>query len=128
MNKVILKGRVVKQPEIRYGNHGEEAMCFAKFTLAVEDRTWKESDNKFHVDYILVSVMGKLAELVERTVTKGKELVLMGKWRTTSYEKDGKTFYTQYLFLEELEYCGKKTDTPMDFLFIPETDEDLPFK
>lgn len=131
MNKVILKGRTTKLPEIRY-SEGSEPVCYARFTLAVEDRSWK-LEGKFHVDYISCYAMGKLAELIEKSVGKGQELLLSGKWRTSSYEKDGKTIYTQSMFIQEMEYCGKKADSPApyddSFMNIPEgLDEELPFK
>ena len=132
MNKVILKGRTTKVPEIRHSQNGED-MCFARFTLAVEDRSWKQEDGKFHVDYISCQAVGKLAELIERSVKKGQELLLCGKWRTDSYKKDEKTIYVQYLFVQELYYCGKKEDSPRtfddSFMVIPEgIDDELPFK
>lgn len=131
MNKVILKGRTTKEPEIRYSQNSE-TMCCARFTLAVEDRSWKQEDGKSHVDYISCQAVGKLAELIERSVGKGQELLLCGKWRTGSYEKDGKTIYTQNLFVQELYYCGKKEDSPMpyndSFMNIPEGFDGLPFK
>lgn len=132
MNKVILKGRTTKVPEIRY-SEGSEPVCYARFTLAVEDRSWKLEEGKFHVDYISCYAMGKLAELIEKSVGKGQELLLSGKWRTSSYEKDGKTIYTQSMFIQEMEYCGKKADSPApyddSFMNIPEgLDEELPFR
>ena len=55
------------------------------------------------------------------------------KWRTSSYEKDGKTVYTQSMFIQEMEYCGKKADSPApyddSFMNIPEgLEEELPFR
>lgn len=128
MNKVIIKGRTTKVPEIKYSD-GNEPICYARFTMAVEDRSWKEADDKFHVDYIPCFTMGKLAELVERTVGKGQELLLSGKWRSSSYEKDGKTIYTQTLFVQELEFCGKKADNSAPYIVdIPDyPDGELPF-
>lgn len=130
MNKVILKGRTTKAPEIKYSN-GTDPMCYARFNLAVEDRSWKETEDKFHVDYISCFAMGNLAELIERSITKGQELLLCGKWRTSSYEKDGQKFYTQTLFIQELYYCGKKSDKPNsfeDFMIPPEMEEEMPFR
>lgn len=132
MNKVILKGRTTKLPEIRY-SEGNEPMCYARFTLAVEDRSWKLEEVKFHTDYIYCYAIGKLAELIEKSVGKGQELLLSGKWRTSSYEKDGKTVYTQSMFIQEMEYCGKKADSPASFddsfMNIPDgLDEELPFR
>ena len=128
MNKVIIKGRTTKVPEIKYSD-GNEPVCYARFTMAVEDRSWKEADDKFHVDYIPCFTMGKFAELVDRTVGKGQELLLMGKWRSSSYEKDGKTIYTQTLFVQELEFCGKKADNSVPYIVdIPDyPDGELPF-
>ena len=128
MNKVIIKGRTTKVPEIKYSD-GNEPICYARFTMAVEDRNWKEADDKFHVDYISCFTMGKLAELVERIVGKGQELLLSGKWRSSSYEKDGKTIYTQTLFVQELEFCGKKVDNSAPYIVdIPDyLDGELPF-
>ena len=128
MNKVIIKGRTTKVPEIKYSD-GNEPICYARLTMAVEDRSWKEADDKFHVDYIPCFTMGKLAELVERTVGKGQELLLSGKWRSSSYEKDGKTIYTQTLFVQELEFCSKKADNSAPYIVdIPDyPDGELPF-
>ena len=136
MNKVILKGRTTKAPETKHRS-GEEGTCYATFTLAVEDRNWKiseeGSDTKYHVDYISCYTIGKLAQLVKSYVGKGQELLLSGKWRTSSYEKDGKTIYTQNMFIQELYFCGKKADNPNpssdSFMNIPDDmDADLPFR
>ncbi len=131
MNKVILKGRLTRNPDVRYTN-SNEPVCVARFTLAVEDRSWKLEEGKYHVDYISCYAMGKLAELIEKSVGKGQELLLSGKWRTSSYEKDGKPVYSQSMFIQELEYCGKKADNPApyddSFMNIPEGFDDLPFK
>lgn len=130
MNKVILKGRTTKVPEIKYSN-ASEPVCYARFTLAVEDRSWKIEDNKYHTDFISCYANGKCAELLERSVGKGQELLIYGKWRTSSYEKDGETIYTQNMYVQEVYYCGKKADSPApydnSFLDIP-LDEELPFK
>ena len=131
MNKVILKGRTTKLPLVRYTDD-KEPLCCARLTLAVEDRSWKEADDKFHVDYIPCFSIGKLAELIEKSVGKGQELVLCGKWRSSSYKKDGETIYTQTLFVQELYFCGKKADSPVpyddSFMDIPDyADGELPF-
>lgn len=129
MNKVIQKGRTTKKPVISYD--GES--CVARFTLAVEDRSYKLEDGKCHVDYIPCFTIGKLAGLIDAHVSKGMELLLVGKWRTSSYEKNGKTNYTQALFIQELYFCGKRADNPQQqqeiFMNIPEElDEELPFR
>ena len=131
MNKVILKGRTTRTPEIKYFDDAD-VKCYARFTLAVEDRSWKLEDDKFHVDYIGCYAAGKLAEIIERCVGKGQEILICGKWRTGSYEKDGEKVYTNSLFIQELEFCGKKSDNPNnqepDFSFMDGVnDDDLPF-
>lgn len=129
MNKVILKGRTTKKPQVSY----DGTSCCARFTLAVEDRSYKLEDGKCHVDFISCFIIGKLAELIDTHVSKGQELLLVGKWRTSSYEKNGKTTYTHGFFIQELYFCGKKADNPQQqqeiFMNIPEElDEELPFR
>jgi len=132
MNKVILKGRTTKIPELKYAENSEQPMCHAGFTPAVEDRGWKEADDKYHVDFIRCYAIGKIAELLGRTVGKGQELAIVGKWRTSGYEKDGRKIHTNTLFVQELYYCGRKADSPApyddSFMNIPdEFDSELPF-
>jgi single-strand DNA-binding protein len=132
MNKIILKGRVTAEPVIRYGNE-KEHICYARFNIAVEDRTWKDENDKSHVDYIPCKAIGKLGELVETHLFKGKEVLLCGKMQSGSYEKDKKKVYTLDLLVQELEFCGKKegldTDMEGNFMNIPEgIDEELPFR
>jgi len=129
MNKVIQKGRTTKKPQVSYDGDS----CVARFTLAVEDRSYKLEDGKCHVDYIPCFTIGKLAELIDIHVSKGQELLLVGKWRSSFYEKGGKTIYTQGFFIQELFFCGKKTDNPQQeqeiFMNIPDDlDDELPFK
>lgn len=131
MNKVILKGRLTKDPEVRYGGDANQT-CFARWSLAVEDRTWKEEDGKCHVDFIPCKAIGKAAEIAEQHLSKGKEILLFGKMQSGKYEKDGKTIFTLEMFVQEIEFCGKKEgygpSYEGDFMSIPDGIEDeLPF-
>lgn len=109
MNKVILKGRVTAEPNIRTHKTGDKEQTFTTFTLAVEDRTFKEGD-VYHVDWIQCNASGKLAEIIEKNIVKGQELLVSGKYRTGKYvNKDGETVYTNAVFLQELYFCGKKS-------------------
>lgn len=117
MNKVILKGRVTAEPSIRSHKTGDKEQTFSTFTLAVEDRTFKEGES-FHVDWIQCNATGKLAEIIDKNVKKGQELLVSGKYRTGKYvNKDKETVYTNSIYLQELYFCGKKTnnDAKEDF-------------
>ncbi|SEW31836.1 single-stranded DNA-binding protein [[Clostridium] fimetarium] len=106
MNKSILKGRFVKNPEVSY-SEGIEPVCFARFSIAVEDRGRKDND-KYHVDYVPCIAIGKTAEIIEAHCIKGQEILLFGKIQTGTYEKDGTKHYTVDFCVQELEFCGKK--------------------
>lgn len=124
MNKVILKGRLTKEPEIRYSS-GEKPQTFATVTLAVEDRTYKDGDG-WHVDWIQCNATGQLAKIIEKNISKGQELLIAGKYRTGKYtNKNNETVYTNSVFIQELYFCGKKSDTSSSdaFVDIPEGEE-----
>lgn len=131
MNKAIFKGRLTRDPDIRYGADDNHT-AYARFTIAVTDRKWKVDENNFHTDFIPCKAIGKVAELAETNLCKGKEMLLYGKMQSGSYEKDGKTIYTLNFLVQEIEFCGKKEDSPMPydaFMNIPEgMDEELPFR
>lgn len=105
---------------------------YARFTLAVEDRSWKLEDGKYHVDFIPCKAIGKVAEIIKTNLYKGKEILLYGKLQSGSYEKEGKTIYTLDFLVQEMEFCGKKEDSSMPydaFMNIPDDmDEELPFQ
>ena len=133
MNKVILKGRLVRDPEIRY-TAGAESKAVAKFTIAV-DRPRKK-DGEPQADFIGCTCFGKTAEMIEKYFRKGQEILLEGRWQTGSYEKDGKKVYTNDCIVDHVYFCGKKESagapepTPDDdgFMHIPDgVDEELPF-
>ena len=128
MNKVILKGRVTAEPNIRTHKNGDKEQTFATFTLAVEDRTYKEGDS-YHVDWIQCNASGALAKIIEKNVKKGQELLVAGKYRTGKYQnKDGETIYTNAVFLQELYFCGKKATNEPQEDFVDVSEEELGFK
>lgn len=130
MNKIILKGRLTRDAEISYGKD-ENHTAFARWDMAVDDRTWKQ-DGTYHTDYIPCFAVGKIAEIAEANLCKGKEVLLYGKMQSGKYtNKDNKTIYTLQMRVDEIEFCGKKTDSaPSDsFMNIPDNlDEELPFR
>ena len=134
MNKVILKGRLTKDPETKYSG-GDEPVCVSRFTLACEDRERsKDGNGNYPANFIPSICIGKLAEIVQKNLYKGKEILICGKMQSGSYtNKEGKKVYTLECFVNELEFCGKKEDFPMSygddsFMNIPEGFDDLPFK
>lgn len=139
MNKVILMGRLTRDPDIRY-SQGESATCVARFTLAV-DRRFKKQGDEQTADFINCVCFGKTAEFAEKYLIQGTKVVGCGRIQTGSYtDQEGKKVYTTDVVLEEVEFAeSKKTQqenqngsnpqtTPDGFMNIPEgIDDELPF-
>lgn len=106
MNKVILLGRIVRDPDIKY-TQGDNTMCVAKFSLAV-DRKFKQ-DGQPTADFINCVAFGKTAEVLEKYCTKGTKLVVEGRIQTGSYtNKDGQKVYTTDIAVENIEFAESK--------------------
>ena len=106
MNKVILIGRLTKDPEVRY-SQGNTSTAIARYTLAV-DRRFKK-DNEPSADFINCVVFGKAAEFTEKYLTKGSKIAVTGRIQTGSYtNKDGQTVYTTDIVVEEQEFAESK--------------------
>lgn len=102
MNKVILMGRLTRDPEVRY-SQGEQATAVARYTLAV-DRRGRSQENS--ADYIQCVAFGKAAEFAERYLHKGTKIVLTGRIQTGSYtNKDGQRVYTTDIVAEDQEFA-----------------------
>lgn len=105
MNKVILMGRLTRDPEVRY-SQGEQATAVARYTLAV-DRRGRNQENS--ADYIQCVAFGKAAEFAERYLHKGTKIVLTGRIQTGSYtNKDGQRVYTTDIVAEDQEFAESK--------------------
>lgn len=106
MNKVILMGRLTRDPEIRY-SQGERATAIAKYTLAV-DRTYKR-DGESSADFISCTVFGRGAEFAEKYLRQGTKIALTGRIQTGSYvNKDGVKVYTTDVIVDEQEFAESK--------------------
>ena len=138
MNKVILMGRIVRDPEVRYSNGANGSTAVARYTLAV-DRKFKQ-EGQPTADFINCIAFGKLGEFAEKYLHKGIKIAVTGRIQTGSYKnKDGNTVYTTDVVVEEQEFCESKSsnqsqgnDRPQtssdDFMSIPDGVEDgLPF-
>lgn len=135
MNKVILMGRITKDPDIRY-TQTTASIAVGRFVLAV-DRRYKTNDQT--ADFMPCVAFGKTAEFLERYVKKGTKLVIEGRIQTGSYtNKEGNRIYTMDILVENVEFAESKTaERNQDasgsigdgFMNIPDgiEDEDLPF-
>ena len=106
MNKVILMGRLTRDPEVRY-SAGENSLAIARYTLAV-DRGFKR-DGEATADFISCVVFGKQAEFAEKYFRQGIRIVVSGRIQTGSYtNRDGVKVYTTEVVVEEQEFAESK--------------------
>ncbi len=102
MNKVILMGRLTKDPEVRYS---AEQTAIARYTLAVDRRTKDAS-----ADFIPCVAFGRSAEFAEKYLHKGIKIVIVGRIQTGSYtNRDGQKVYTTDVIVEEQEFAESKS-------------------
>ena len=141
MNKVILMGRLTRDPEVRY-SAGENALAIARYTLAV-DRRFRR-DGEATADFISCVVFGRGAEFAEKYFHQGIRIVVSGRIQTGSYtNREGQKVYTTDVVVEEQEFVEskgasaarppkRKTEPETDdngFMNIPEGVEDeIPFR
>ena len=139
MNKVILMGRLTRDPEVRY-TQGDNAMAIARYSLAV-DRRFKR-DGEPDADFINCVAFGKSGEFAEKYLKKGTKIAVVGRIQTGSYtNKDGQKVYTTDVVVEEQEFAESKNSVSSDnnqsapankntdFMSVPDEIEDseLPF-
>lgn len=141
MNKVILMGRLTRDPDVRYTqqNSSQESMCIARYTLAVDRRGSR--DGQQSADFISCVAFGSNGEFAEKYLRKGTKLVITGRIQTGSYtNRDGQKVYTTDVVVEEQEFAeskkageqqqdsGQYTDAGDGFMNIPDgIDDELPF-
>ena len=146
MNKVILVGRLTRDPEVRYSGNTDTAMAIARYSLAVDRRTKSNSDQPT-ADFINIVAFGKDGEFAEKYLRKGMRILVEGRIQTGSYtNKDGQKVYTTDVVVERHEFVESKGSSqnggqqiqptapsnagdPGDgFMNIPDgIDEELPF-
>ena len=144
MNKVILMGRLTRDPEIRQSQNGDESMKIARYTLAVDRRGSRNSGNgQPTADFIPCVAFGRGADFAEGYLHQGTKIVVTGRIQTGSYtNKDGVKVYTTDIIVDETEFAeskssangGTNADNPAlassdGFMNIPDSveDEGLPF-
>ena len=108
MNKVILMGRLTRDPEVRYSQGGENSLAIARYTLAV-DRRFKRNGDDQTADFIGCVAFGRNAEFAEKYFRQGLKVVVTGRIQTGSYtNKDGQKVYTTDIVVEEQEFAESK--------------------
>ncbi len=147
MNKVILMGRLTRDPEIRY-SQGAEPLAIARYTLAVDRRGRRDaSGNDQSADFIQCVSFGRTAEFAEKYLKQGTKMLVTGRIQTGSYtNKDGNRVYTTEVVVEEQEFAESKNSNsggeyqsegrpaPANasadgFMSVPDgIEDDLPFK
>ncbi len=117
MNKVILMGRLTRDPEVRY-SQGEKASAIARFSLAI-DRKYKQ-EGQPSADFISCLALGKNGEFVEKYLRKGIKIVVIGSWQTGSYtNRDGNKVYTNECLVENFEFAESKSSAGYDGGSVP---------
>lgn len=138
MNKVILMGRLTRDPLVRY-SQGESPLAVAKYSLAVDRRQSRNSDEQ-PADFIDCVAFGKNGEFAEKYLKKGTKIVVVGRIQTGSYNnKDGVKVKTTEVIVEEHEFAESKssqqnaapaptaTSAGEGFMNIPDGIDELPF-
>lgn len=106
MNKVILMGRLTRDPEVRYSS-GENATAYARYTLAVDRRFHRDGDAT--ADFISCRTFGKSAEFAQKYFHQGMKIVVTGRIQTGSYiNRDNVKVYTTDVIVEEQEFAESK--------------------
>lgn len=143
MNKVILMGRLTRDPNVRY-TQGAESTCVARYTLAVDRRVKQEGQQS--ADFIGYVAFGRNGEFAEKYLKQGSKIVVTGHIQTGSYtNRDGNKVYTTDIVIEEQEFAESKAAAERNqqqepqpqpqpetdengFMNIPDgLDEELPF-
>ena len=143
MNKVILMGRLTRDPEVRY-SQGDTAMAIARYSIAVDRRGGRNNADGQTADFINCVAFGKAGEFAEKYLRKGTKIAVTGRIQTGNYtNKEGVKVYTTDVVVEEQEFAESKGagqdgglnqnfSSPMSagdgFMNIPDgIDEELPF-
>ena len=137
MNKVILMGRLTRDPDVRY-SQTDSNMAIARFSLAV-DRRFKKQGDTVTADFFNCTAFGKQGEFVEKYLKQGTKIVVTGRIQNDNYtNKEGQKVYSVQIMVEEIEFAENKAagqgaqnndSMPSDgFMNIPDgIENELPF-
>jgi len=106
MNKIIIKGRLTRDPELKTANNGME-LC--KFTVAVDRRRKKDKEQQ-ETDFFDCTAFGNTGVAISKYITKGREILVEGRMESNKTEKDGvkRTFWG--VTVDTFEFCGSRSD------------------
>ena len=113
MNKVILMGRLTRDPEVRY-SQGERSMAIARYTLAVDrrGRRSQDGDQGQTADFINIVAFDRAGEFAEKYFRQGMRVLVSGRIQTGSYiNKDGQKVYTTDVIVEDQEFADSKNSS-----------------
>ena len=131
MNLIVLKGRLIADPEVKKVGANQTTVC--EFCVATDRRFEKDK-----TDFINCQAWGNTGEFIGKYFAKGKEIALVGELHIDKYEKDGENRYLTRVKVDNVEFCGSKNDNdsnsgklnsspaPADFEEIDD-DDSLPF-
>ncbi|MDD4564795.1 MAG: single-stranded DNA-binding protein [Eubacteriales bacterium] len=131
MNQIIIKGRLTRDPELKYADtkNGSKAVC--SFDVAV-DKKFGEG-----ADFFRCQIWDKRAEFVERFFVKGQEILIQGSMESRKYQdKEGRDRTIWELKANQVEFCGSKKDKPASrsdssvpegFQEVADDEDDIPF-
>ncbi len=109
MNKVILMGRLTRDPDVRYGR-GQAPVCVARYTLAVDRRFKREGEQA--ADFINCVAFSKSGEFAEKYFRQGMKITISGHIQTGSYtNREGVKVYTTDVIVDEQEFAESKRET-----------------
>ncbi|WP_283718928.1 single-stranded DNA-binding protein [Clostridium perfringens] len=129
MNKVVLVGRLTKDPELKFT--ANKGTAITRFTLAI-NRDYKKEDGTQEADFINCIAYSKRAEVIAQYLTKGKRFSIAGSIRTGSYDaQDGTRRYTTYVVVDGFDFIdssdSKVNNDNLNDDMIPVDDGDIPF-
>ena len=115
MNKVILMGRLTRDPEVRY-SQGERSMAIARYTLAVDRRGRRgQEGSEQNADFIPCVAFDRAGEFAEKYFRQGMRVLISGRIQTGSYtNKDGQRVYTTEVIIEDQEFADSKNSSGGD--------------
>ena len=125
MNKVILMGRLTKDPEVRYT---QQNVAVARYSLAVNKKFKRQGEPD--ADFINCITFGKSAEFAQKYLNKGKQIVITGRIQVRSWENEnGQKQWSTEVIVEEQYFADSKAKKTEEngFYTVEESDDDLPF-
>ena len=128
LNKVILIGRLTKDPELKYSTSN---VAVTSFAIAV-DRRFVKSGEQRQADFINIVAWRQTAEFICKYFAKGQMINICGSLQVRQWEKDGVKHYATEVIADEVNFCGDKGQAtqqtqPSDGFAEVEEDDDLPF-